>query len=1303
MSDSTIVPGDEPSTVVPAMECRGDAIGPYHLLQVIGEGGFGVVWLAERRGAFTQRVALKVLKPGMDSKAVVARFEQERQALAVMDHPNVAKVLDGGMTGLGRPYFVMEYVQGEAITKYCDRHRLTIRERLELFIVVCEAVQHAHMKGIIHRDIKPSNILVTIADSKPVPKVIDFGVAKAVSSTMSASTVFTEHGQLIGTPEYMSPEQAEMGALDIDTRTDVYSLGVVLYELVSGVLPFDPRSLRSAGYDAIRRIIREQDAPKPSTRLSTIDDSAATEIARTRQSKREELAGQLRRELDWIPLKALRKSRTERYATPSDLARDVRRYLNNESLEAGPESAAYRLRKFVRRRRGPVAAGAAVALALIAGATASTVGFVSASRNAAEAKREFKAAREAEGMARTAEGAARTAEAAAVKSLKEAEFNAYVANINLGRSAVESRDVAGAREALDRCPEELRAWEWSLLNGAVEYSIGGFTAHSGPVRFMQFSPDGTKLATASGDGTARVWDYLSGDMIAELDTLRSPVNGISWSPSGERLATATSDGRVRVWSARGVSVASTPPGEDMATHLAWSPAGGRIAVLHWSGKAVVHEDEGLTVVHTLAAHQGLPAQLAFSEDGKRLYTSGWNDHKVVCHDVATGERLWEVNSGTNITGLWHARGASRLVGTNFWWPFTVETGGGPPRAVDPLREQGRAIDALSVAITVDGATLVTSSRTNVGVWDLGERKLRHNKPVDYAWSPQVAVHPDGQMMARGGDAGRVRYYMVGEAFSMPSRVVPISKVTFNDRVMAAALDVGKLAYLQADGAMEVVELDGEVKRARVAPTHGKAIGAAMTPDGMVLVTSTAQGKVAVYRSPFDGEARVVELGRAAGPVAVSADGQRIVVGCGDGSVVVVEGESVRGLAGEGSGSGHDGPVYAVALSPDGKRVASGGFDTVVRVWDVEAGRAVASITPHAKPVMGLAFSPDGAVLATASMDGTAQLLDAATLERKAELRGHSREVTSVAFAPGGARVVTTSWDGTVRLWSTAWGREVYRLPVVGAHAAAFAGDGSRLAGIGSGGIFEWRAVGRAEREAARRLKDSGSELDGHTGMRRVYERMASEAGGPAWAFRVAMAMQRRLSSEAWQAAGPVMGKEFGTEEDVDTAIAKLSADATLRPEVRGRAVRLARDAVMSPLARQQRLKGQLFREEINGAERLVREAEALYASNPTGENLVLRGVARFEAGRYSDSAADLVRAAEERRAVAASIIDVQLAERGRERPVELAYLAMALHKSGKSEEADQQMARMRAVMPTVPKGDAVSQGAFRKAEAMFGR
>jgi len=350
-----------------------ERVGPYKILQKLGEGGMGVVYLAEQEKPIRRRVALKVIKLGMDTKQVIARFEAERQALAMMDHPNIAKILDAGATSEGRPYFAMEHVQGVAITDYCDRHELKIRERLELFTHICETIQHAHQKGVIHRDLKPSNILVSVVDSTPVPKVIDFGVAKAMAQRLTERTVYTELGQLIGTPEYMSPEQAEMTGLNIDTRTDIYSLGVLLYELLAGALPFDPQTLRSANYSEIQRILREVDPPRPSVRLSSLG-AASNDVANRRRIDRSALLGQLRGDLDWITMKALDKDRTRRYASASEFAADIRRFLQDEPILARPPSVTYQMRKMMARHRGPVAVGVLfVAVILIALVTSITL------------------------------------------------------------------------------------------------------------------------------------------------------------------------------------------------------------------------------------------------------------------------------------------------------------------------------------------------------------------------------------------------------------------------------------------------------------------------------------------------------------------------------------------------------------------------------------------------------------------------------------------------------------------------------------------------------------------------------------------------------------------------------------------------------------------------------------------------------------------------------------------------------------------------------------------------------------------
>src|SRR5437867_8267940 len=387
----------------PLAEDVGQTIGRYKLLEKVGEGGCGVVYVAEQTEPVRRPVALKVIKLGMDTKAVVARFEAERQALALMDHPNIAKVLDAGTTGpvepssrggesahasrsesqsrltsaatigMGRPYFVMELVRGIRITDYCDQANLSTKERLDLFIKVCQAIQHAHQKGIIHRDIKPSNILVTLHDGVPVPKVIDFGIAKATEGRLTDATVYTQLHQFIGTPAYMSPEQAEMSGLDIDTRSDIYSLGVLLYELLAGSTPFDAKELMASGIDAMRKTIREKEPVRPSTRLATLKGEELTTPAKRRSSDAPKLIHLLRGDLDWIVMKCLEKDRTRRYDTANGLAADLKRHLSNEPVVARPPSAAYRLQKALRRNKLVFTAATAVALALVAGDRKSVV------------------------------------------------------------------------------------------------------------------------------------------------------------------------------------------------------------------------------------------------------------------------------------------------------------------------------------------------------------------------------------------------------------------------------------------------------------------------------------------------------------------------------------------------------------------------------------------------------------------------------------------------------------------------------------------------------------------------------------------------------------------------------------------------------------------------------------------------------------------------------------------------------------------------------------------------------------------
>ena len=686
-------------------EHAGTKIGRYKLLELIGEGGFGAVWMAEQEDPVRRRVALKVIKPGMDTQQVLARFEAERQALAMMDHPSIARVFDGGATDAGRPYFVMELVRGVPITEYCDANKLSTRERLALFIQVCQAVQHAHQKGVIHRDLKPSNILITEVDGAPAPKVIDFGVAKATQARLTDLTLFTGLHQMIGTPAYMSPEQAGLGALDTDTRSDIYALGVLLYELLTGQTPLTRKEFDQAGMDEIFRLIREQDPPKPSTRLSALTGAELTTIAARRQAEPVKLNRLLAGDLDWIVMKALEKDRRRRYETAGTLAQDVERHLKNEPVIAAPPSWAYGAGKTMRKHRRSFAVAAALAFLLLAGTTVSVWQATRASREAR--------------LAELSRQAAAAAESRAESSEKEVAHQAVRSYVDKGAQLLDTNDYFGSlvwfAEALrlDQGYAAAEVLHRARVGAILRQSpkLTGVILHKREVSSVELSPDGGRLLTGSFDGTARIWDATTAAPLTPPMKHAAEVISASFSPDGQRVVTASLDHTARVWDANTAAPVSPPleHGDDVL-YAAFSPDGRRVVTTSADKTARVWDAATGQPVTPPLRHEDAVYPAAFSPDGRFVVTAS-QDKTARIWNAATGQlatpilqhngKVWWATFSPD--GRWVATACEDHT-ARLWDAHTGKTVGLPLQHSE---------EVTYAAFSPDGKSLVTASGESI--------------------------------------------------------------------------------------------------------------------------------------------------------------------------------------------------------------------------------------------------------------------------------------------------------------------------------------------------------------------------------------------------------------------------------------------------------------------------------------------------------------------------------------------------------------------------------------------------------------
>ncbi len=1071
------------------LDLVGQTIDKYKLLQAIGEGGFGIVYMAQQVRPVQRKVALKVIKPGMDTRDALARFEAERQALALMEHPNISRVLDAGSTESGHPFFVMELVKGVPITEYCEKQHVPVRQRLTLFRTVCQAVQHAHSKGIIHRDLKPSNVMITLHDTVPVPKIIDFGISKALNQQLTEKTLFTRYGQMLGTPMYMSPEQAELSGLDIDIRSDVYSLGVLMYELLTGTPPFSAERLQTAAYAELIRIISEEDPPTPSSRLSSLSTSKKLSDGQCKVDYRQ-LSLQVRGDLDRIVMKALEKDRRRRYDTVNDLARDVQRYMNDEPVTAGSPTIAYRFRKFVRRNRALVTGVSAVLAALLLGLIVSTIGFVNAIAANTRAESALLDEQEQRSRAEKEETKAKAALDREREQRERVENSLYFHRISRAQREQSVSNLETAAMILDECPDNLRGWEWNYLTNVSRANVLTLKGMSLPEISTVFSPDGKYIAAGCAKwldrncvGEVIVWNAQTGDVISQMEPQKGGVSELAFSPDGKRIATSNGNGGgVAVWDvATGSQVFAHASGSFNA--IQYSPTEPVIAAAGADGIVRLFDSKTGTLKKNLRGHTSSIHGLGFSPDGRMLAST--------CH---SGELIvWDAISGIVITefeksGNRHARFSpdGKLLVTCgykgiYGGIFVYKIGETISQIADHRTNFGVV---TRIEFSPDSQTIVLNGHGGaLRIWEpvSGHEVLAtpaHRQRVDHA-----SFSPDGRQVVSSGSDLLVKSFPVSPMPNISrldsSFVDGFAFHPNGDVAVGGGFNVSSPS--RGEQSVTVMRIDENSQPAMVQ----KFLGAKQwitsvdyNSDGSLLAAVGSEGRVCIWDSesveiPAD-KPLVIEKTRldirahsgAANSVAFGPTGTRLVSGGSDGklSIVDVENGTVERQFGN-----HQSSINCVDFHPQLNVVVSASADKTLKVWDAASGTELQRLLDHNSEATQIMFSPDGQICASGDATGNVilWLVDSnggpEIFSKIKTIHCHNDRITGISFSPDQSRLATIGNDGTAGVWDLATYQEAIRLSPLGQnsefYSVAFSPDGNQLLGGRGDKLTIWGSSG----------------------------------------------------------------------------------------------------------------------------------------------------------------------------------------------------------------------------------------------------